>query len=134
MASEPTTYDIAELARTAGVSSRTIRYYGELDLLKASSRGPGGRRLYGADAAERLRFISRLKTLGMSLEEIGKLNTSFDLGATPAMLKHLDSLLEMRLQEVTDRIRDLRDLESDLQAYRDRIRGKSTPESGDLAS
>lgn len=134
MASEPNTYDITELARTAGVSSRTIRYYGELDLLKASSRGPGGRRRYGADAAERLRFISRLKTLGMSLEEIGELNHSFDVGATPAMLKHLDSLLEMRLHEVTDRIRDLRDLESDLHTYRDRIRGKSTPESGDLAS
>ncbi|MFK5955401.1 MAG: MerR family transcriptional regulator [Planctomycetota bacterium] len=134
MAPEPTTYDIAALARTAGVSSRTIRYYGELDLLKASSRGPGGRRLYAADAAERLRFISRLKTLGMSLEEIGELNRSFDLGATPAMLKHLDSLLEMRLQEVTERICDLRALESDLQTYRDRIRGKSSPESGDLAS
>jgi DNA-binding transcriptional MerR regulator len=134
MAPEPTAYDIAELARIAGVSSRTIRYYGELDLLKASSRGPGGRRRFGIDAAERLRFISRLKTLGMSLEEIGELNRSFDLGATPAMLKHLDSLLEVRLQEVTDRIRDLRDLESDLQTYRNRIRGKSNPESGDQAS
>ncbi|MDA0667781.1 MAG: MerR family transcriptional regulator [Planctomycetota bacterium] len=134
MVPEPTTYDIAELASIAGVSSRTIRYYGELDLLKASSRGPGGRRRFGTDAAERLRFISRLKTLGMSLEEIGELNRSFDLGATPAMLKHLDSLLEVRLQEVTDRIRDMRDLEFDLQTYRNRIRGKSNPESGDLAS
>lgn len=134
MACPPTTYDIAALARTAGVSARTIRYYGELDLLKASSRGPGGRRLYAADAAERLRFISRLKTLGMSLEEIGELSRSFELGATPAMLKHLDSLLAMRLQEVTDRICDLRDLENDLHTYRNRIRGKFSPEAGDLTS
>ncbi|MHC4380634.1 MAG: MerR family transcriptional regulator [Planctomycetota bacterium] len=126
MGTAPPTYDITELAQEAGVSARTIRYYGELDLLKASSRGPGGRRQYGADAAERLRFIARLKTLGLSLEEIGELNRSFDLGATPAMLVHLDSLLEERLQEVAERIEELRGLENDLQEYRGRIRNKTS--------
>lgn len=124
MGMSPNTYDIAELAREAGVSARTIRYYGELNLLEASSRGPGGRRRYGPDAAERLRFISRLKTLGLTLEEIGELDRSFDAGDTPAMLTHLDTLLQARLEDVSDRIRELRGLESDLQAYRDRIRDK----------
>lgn len=124
MGSSPQTFDITELARQAGVSARTIRYYGELDLLKATSRGPGGRRQYGADAAERLRFIARLKALGLTLEEIGELNRSFDVGATPAMLEHLDALLAARMADVAERIRELRGLETDLQDYRDRIRTK----------
>ncbi|MGB0954290.1 MAG: MerR family transcriptional regulator [Planctomycetota bacterium] len=124
MGSSPDTFDITELARLAGVSARTIRYYGELDLLKATSRGPGGRRQYGADAAERLRFISRLKALGLTLEEVGELNRSFDVGATPAMLEHLDELLAARQADVAERIRELRGLETDLQDYRDRIRNK----------
>ena len=88
--------DIADLASEAGVSSRTIRYYGELGLLDIEARGPGGRRLYGEDALERLLFITRLKHLGMTLEEIGNLNHAFDRGQTSAMLTHLDDLLLAR--------------------------------------
>lgn len=132
MGSRPDTFDITELAQQAGVSARTIRYYGELNLLKATSRGPGGRRQYGADAAERLRFISRLKALGLTLEEIGELNRSFDVGATPAMLERLDELLAARQSEVATRIHELRGLEQDLQDYRDRIRNK--PRNGKTKS
>ncbi len=120
-------YDITELAALAGVSTRTIRYYGELGLLPAEARGPGGRRRYGWDARKRLEFIGRLKTLGLSLEEIGELNRSFDAGATPAMLQHLDTLLAMRLQEVAGRIEELKRLEQDLRAYRARLRKKHRP-------
>jgi len=117
-------YDIAELARGAGVSSRTIRYYGELGLLRANGRGPGGRRHYDAEALERLLFITRLKQLGLTLEQIGKLNHTFDQGQTPSMLKQLDLMLGRRLDELHARLRELQDLESDLQTYRQRIRAK----------
>ena len=129
MASAERTFDIATLALEGGVSSRTIRYYGELGLLAADSRGPGGRRQYGADALERLRFISRLKKLGLSLGEIAELNETFGAGATPAMLSHLDELLKVRLVEVAERIEDLHALQTDLQSYLDRIRDKSGPRS-----
>ncbi|MCP4092477.1 MAG: MerR family transcriptional regulator [Planctomycetes bacterium] len=125
MASAERTFDIATLAQEGGVSSRTIRYYGELGLLAAESRGPGGRRQYGADALERLRFITRLKKLGLSLGEIAELNKTFGSGATPAMLSHLDELLNTRLVEVAERIEDLHALQTDLQSYLDRIRVKS---------
>jgi DNA-binding transcriptional MerR regulator len=127
MASPDRCYDIADLAEEGGVSSRTIRYYGELGLLAAESRGPGGRRQYGSDALERLRFITRLKKLGLSLGEIAELNRTFDSGATPAMLSHLDHLLVARLGEVAERIDDLHALQADLQDYLDRIRDKPGP-------
>lgn len=119
-------WDIAELAREAGVSARTIRYYGELGLLAAEGRGPGGRRRYGPDALERLRFIARLKQLGMSLDEIAELNRAFARGRTPAMLERLLELLDARLVQVGERLRDLRQLETELRTYRGRIAAKKT--------
>jgi len=116
--------DISELARLAGVSSRTIRYYGELGLVIPDGRGPGGRRLFSPDAVERLRFINRLKHLGMRLDDIGQLNAAFEKGNTPAMLNELDSLLEERLQDLTIRLSELESLSAELQTYRERIRSK----------
>lgn len=116
--------DIAELAKRAGVSSRTIRYYGELGLLPAAGRGPGGRRLYGPDALERLRFIARLKRLGLTLEEIGRLNRAFARGSTPELLGELEALLEEQLGRVARRLEELENLQEELRAYRDRIRAR----------
>ena len=113
--------DIAALAKSAGVSSRTIRYYGELGLLQSEERGPGGRRLFGKDARERLDFIARLKSLGLTLDEIKELNTSFEKGKTPGMLQKLEALLNHHLEALTIRMKGLQGLESELLAYRSRI-------------
>lgn len=119
-----TLFDIADLARAAGVSARTIRYYGELGLLDAEARGPGGRRRFGSEALERLRFIARLKQLGMTLEEIGALNDAFASGRTSAMLARLLPMLDARLLQVDERLGELQRLRADLTSYRDRIRSK----------
>ncbi|RMH04460.1 MAG: MerR family transcriptional regulator [Planctomycetota bacterium] len=124
MASASSALDIADLARLAGVSSRTIRYYGELGLIRPEARGAGGRRLYGPDALQRLRFISRLKNLGLTLEEIGQLNRAFDRGATPRMLEQLDRLLGQRLEEIAARIAELEKLAEELRSYRAHTRRK----------
>lgn len=118
---EPAGWDIAALAREGQVSSRTIRYYSELGLLRATGRGPGGRRLYAEDALERLRFITRLKRLGLTLEQIGALNRAFDRGQTPGMLARLDQMLGEQLERARVRLQELHALERDLQDYRLRI-------------
>ena len=47
---------IGELAREAGTTPRTVRYYEEIGLLpEAGSRPAGGHREYGDDDLERLR-------------------------------------------------------------------------------
>ena len=114
-------WDIARLAKEGEVSSRTIRYYGELGLLRAAGRGPGGRRIYAADALERLNFITRLKRLGLTLEQIGALNRAFDQGQTPGMLARLDRMLGEQLERARVRLAELHSLEEDLQDYRRRI-------------
>jgi DNA-binding transcriptional MerR regulator len=88
-------------------------------------RRAGGRRVYGRDELERLRFIKRLKGLGLSLEEIGELNAVHALeGSTAAMLKRLDELLEGHLAEADRRLEELMGLRDQIQKYRDHVRAR----------
>jgi DNA-binding transcriptional MerR regulator len=63
---------IGDLARLAGTTPRTIRYYEEIGLLpQAPARPSGQHRLYAHAEVERLREVMRLKSLlGVSLEEL----------------------------------------------------------------
>ena len=115
-------YSIGELSERAGLSPRTVRYYEELELLPGVRRRAGGRRVYGDDELERLRFIQRLKTLGLSLAEIRELNAVYAIGgSTHAMLLRLDELLARQLQDLDERIRELSDLRDEIGRYRDHI-------------
>jgi DNA-binding transcriptional MerR regulator len=85
-------------------------------------RRAGGRRVYGPDELERVRFIQRLKALGLSLAEIRELNAVHAIaGSTGAMLRRLDELLEGHLRELEGRIRALSELRGEIEAYRHRI-------------
>ena len=62
---------IGEAAARVGVSSRTLRYYEELGLLRPSARTPGGARRYAEEDIARLEHIRELQELmGFNLEEI----------------------------------------------------------------
>lgn len=66
---------IGEVAKLAGTTPRTIRYYEELGLLTAAAeRRPGAHRTYAEADVERLTELLRLKDLlGLSLEELKEL-------------------------------------------------------------
>ena len=66
---------IGEVAKLAGTTPRTIRYYEEIGLLPAASgREPGAHRTYAEADVERLTDLLRLKELlGVSLEELKEL-------------------------------------------------------------
>src|SRR5262247_1316802 len=111
---------IAQVREVTGLSARTLRYYEELGLLPGVRRRAGGRRVYGADELERLRFISRLKTLGLSLAEIKELNAVYAIaGSTRAMLDRLEELLARHRAELDARIAELVALRGEIDAYRD---------------
>jgi DNA-binding transcriptional MerR regulator len=113
---------IAEMCERTGLSPRTIRYYEEIGLLPGVRRRAGGRRVYGPDELERLGFIHRLKTLGLSLSEIRDLNAVYAIGgSTSAMLARLGDLLTAHLEDVDRRIESLGDLRSELVQYREHI-------------
>lgn len=119
-------WTIAEVREQAGVSARTLRYYEEMGLLPGVRRRAGGRRVYGPDELERLRFIQRLKALGLSLAEIKDLNAVYAIGgSTQAMLARLDPMLAERREEIDSRIRELSALRDEIDQYRERIQHRS---------
>jgi DNA-binding transcriptional MerR regulator len=59
-----------DLARATGNTVRTIRFYEEEGLLKPAVVSEGGHRRYTEDDLERLRLITDLRELGLSLCEI----------------------------------------------------------------
>ncbi len=65
---------IQEVADEAGVTTRSIRYYEEIGLLRPAARSEGDYRLYDASDVERLRHIRELRDVaGFSLAEIAQL-------------------------------------------------------------
>jgi DNA-binding transcriptional MerR regulator len=113
---------IREVFEKTGLSPRTVRYWEELGLLPGVRRRRGGRRNYGSDELERLRFIQRLKTLGLSLAQIGELNAVYAIaGSTTQMLGTLDAQLAQRLGELDARIVELAGLRGEIESYRQRV-------------
>ena len=62
---------IGELAKTAGVSTRTVDYYTGLGLLEPAARTDAGYRLYHPSAVGVIDEIRQLETHGVRLDEIG---------------------------------------------------------------
>ena len=115
-------YAIGEVCETTGLSARTVRYYEELGLLPGVRRRAGGRRVYGPDEIERLRFIQRLKALGLSLADVKELNAVYAIaGSTRAMLERLDEQLGRHVEDVDGRIAELTTLRDEIQKYRDHV-------------
>jgi DNA-binding transcriptional MerR regulator len=117
---------IARVCEETGLSPRTVRYYEELGLLPDVRRRAGGRRIYGADDLERLRFIQRLQILGLPLAEIRELNQVHAIaGSTADMLERLDDLLGRRLGELDQRIGELTGLRDQIEKYRARAASRA---------
>ncbi len=95
---------IGEVARRAGVSIGTIRYYEKRKLLPSSPRSEGGFRLFAVESIERVRFIKQAQEMGFSLDEIKTLLTGGGVGACVQMR----DLLQAKLQEIGERMKGLR--------------------------
>ncbi len=115
---------IGELARRAGVSPRTVRFYEGLGLLPSPARSEGGYRLYSEDDLRRLRFVRRARELGLSLRDIR------DLLARGCRCHDVRLLLERRLQRVEEEIRALKRLRHRLHRLLAEWEGLEAQDSG----
>ncbi len=103
-------YTIGRLAREAGVPASTVRYYERSRLLRPDGRTDGNYRIYGLGALERLRFIRAAQAIGLTLEDITTL-LDFRDGRT-APCREVQSLIEERLSELKERLRQLRHVQA----------------------
>jgi DNA-binding transcriptional MerR regulator len=110
---------IGQLARAAGSTEKTLRYYDQIGLLRPSGRSPSGYRLYGHEAVERLRFIRNAQGLGLSLTDIQHILDISDGGHAPC--EHVLAVVERDLGEVDSQLKRLRELRRALLGAKKRL-------------
>ena len=115
-------FRIGELAQRLGLTERTIRYYEELGLLDPVKRLEGGQRVYSDDDVRRLRFVQRLKTLGLSLQEMFELERLYRRHrSNREVLPRLIELLDSHLGKTDERVSELLSLRDEIRAYREHV-------------
>jgi DNA-binding transcriptional MerR regulator len=91
-------YTVQKLGQMAGVSTRTLRYYDEIGILKPARINSSGYRIYGQSEVDQLQQILFYRELGVSLERIKDIVTSPSFDGTEALREHRAKLLEKRAQ------------------------------------
>ena len=105
---------IGELANTAGVTTKTIRYYESIGVLDEPARTDSGYRSYEPAAVERLDFVKQAQSTGLALAEIKSiLEIKYQGGQT---CEHTKALLRQHLDELDERIVELQAARVELQA------------------
>jgi DNA-binding transcriptional MerR regulator len=107
---------IGGLARELGINPKTIRYYEAIGLLPVPQRTASGYRLYGAADRDRLRFIAKAKTIGLTLQEIGEILALRDAGTESR--RYAQMLIDRKLTAVDEELRRLTRVSGDLRALR----------------
>jgi DNA-binding transcriptional MerR regulator len=124
-------YRIGELSARVGLTERTIRYYEELGLLESVKRLDGGVRVYTDDDVRRLRYIRKLKTLGLSLQEMLELENLYRRHrSNRTVLPRLMELLDAHLSTLNEKVEELRALRDEIRSYREHVAERLKEEGG----
>ncbi|MCM3730266.1 MerR family transcriptional regulator [Fictibacillus nanhaiensis] len=91
-------YTVQKLGMLAGVSTRTLRYYDEIGILKPARINSSGYRIYGQAEVDKLQQILFYKELGLHLDKIKDLVNSPSFNAAKALSEHREQLLDKRSQ------------------------------------
>ncbi len=126
---EKNQYTIGELARKLQTTPRTIRYYEEIGLLKKADRKDGAQRIYDEEDYIRLKFIKKLKLLGLKLSQIQELERLYrghkeDKSYIPRLIEMFDE----KIFEIDEKIANLQSLKDDILSYKKRILEKMLEE------
>jgi DNA-binding transcriptional MerR regulator len=106
---------IGDLARRAGCTVPTIRYYEEIGLFPEAQRRASGHRVYGEADLRRLTFIRRCRDFGFSIEQIRRLVTL--VGAPESDCTTARDLAQAHLDDVRRKLKDMRALERSLKDF-----------------
>lgn len=107
---------VSDLAAEVGVTTDAIRFYEREGLLPAPERTASGYRQFDEAAVRRVRFIKGAQALGLKLAEIRELLEIQDKGACPC--GHTRQLVEGRIAQLDQEIRELRSLRADLNSLK----------------
>jgi DNA-binding transcriptional MerR regulator len=105
---------IGEVSKLSGIGIEALRFYEKGGLLDRPSRTESGYRVYGPEVLDRLAFIKRAQMLGFTLDEIKQIIVEKRAGQSPC--KHVREVVRNRLQELDERMREMRRYRNELAA------------------
>jgi len=112
---------IGQLARAAGSTAKTIRYYEEVGVLPPAPRSGSGYRQYSRRDVDRLLFIRRARALGISLSDVRALAGELQGERCTTMRPRLQMLVAEQLRAAQQRIGELQSLERQLAEIHERL-------------
>ena len=118
---------IGELSGRTGVNIETVRYYEKIGLVPPPARTEGGHRAYEDAHVARLTFVRRARELGFTLDEVRSLLKLVD-GEHSRRCADVRAVTVEHLDDVRQKIRDLKRLERTLSGIVARCEGGTLPE------
>ena len=116
-------YTIGIVAKNLGITSRSIKYYEEIGLMGDYGRTDSNYRVYGEHDIVRLKFILKLKELGISLKEMRELAIYYDLNihGTEKIIPKLLDVIDLNIGKIDEKISNLHSLRKDIGDYQFRV-------------
>lgn len=123
---------IGELAREYGLTTRTLRYWEEAGIVESVQRADGANREYTPYFLRRIRFILKLKELGLTIKEMQDLYLAYgDAKSTDSMIPRLIQMLDQHIEKVDLKTAQLACLRKEIAVYRGRMRQRLAAGEGD---
>jgi MerR family transcriptional regulator, repressor of the yfmOP operon len=117
--------NISDLARKLDISPRTIRYYEEIGLLDSIKRTVGGKRVFTDNDLRRIRFIQKLKILGLTLAEMQELNAIYETHRKNSkVFPRIIELFDNHKKSIDHRMDELKLLKAEIDEFQKRMRDK----------
>jgi MerR family transcriptional regulator, copper efflux regulator len=118
-------HSIGDAAALSGVSSKMIRHYEAIGLIKPVSRSAANYRLYSEADIHQLRFIRRARVLGFSMREIGLLVDLWQCESRSSA--EVRAVAVQHLQEMDERIREMQEMRAALSGLVQQCSGNEKP-------
>lgn len=113
---------IGDLAKELGLTTRTLRYWEEVGIIEAAERADGANRGYTPYYVRRIKFILKLKELGLTIKEMQELYVAYgEAKQTGRMIPRLVEILDLHIYKVDERMAKLASLRKEIVDYRQRM-------------
>jgi len=106
-------FKVSEVAKTLEINPQTLYFYERTGLIPPPQRTEAGYRLFSEEDVERLRFITRTKALGLSLDEIKEILALKE--GQSLTCQAVQDRLAAKLEQIEGQIQQLQALQAELQ-------------------
>lgn len=122
---------IGDLAKSVGLTTRTLRYWEEVGIIESEERVDGANRGYSPYYVRRIKFIMKLKDMGLTIKEMQDLYLAYgEAKETDQMIPKLVAILDKHTNMVDEKIAKLHSLRKDIVEYRQRMATKHASGKG----